>query len=54
MEYVSYKYQTQEWKAGKMGLKHGYYRKLLYQAHEIIESGLQANNIYLETHTEAA
>ncbi len=52
MEYVSHKHQTQEWKAVKMGLKHGYYRKLLHEAHAIIESGLRANSIHWEANIE--
>lgn len=48
-EYVSHKYETQDWKANRMGLKPGYYRKLLHDAHAFVESGLRASNLYLET-----
>ena len=48
-EYVTHKYETQEWKAGKLGIRHGYYRKLLHEAHVLIESGLRDSRIYMET-----
>jgi hypothetical protein len=53
-EYVSHKYETQEWKAGKLGIKHGYYRKLLHETHAMIERGLQDSGIYLETAHQAS
>lgn len=47
-EYVSHKHETQEWKAAKLGISHGYFRKLLHELHTLIESGLRNSNIYLE------
>lgn len=44
-EYVSFKYETQEWKAAKMGVAHGYFRKLLHEAHAMIGSGLRHHNV---------
>ncbi len=52
-EYVTHKYEIQQWKANKMGITHGYFRKLLHEAHAIIESGLRANNIHLEAATNS-
>ncbi|HKQ30554.1 MAG TPA: hypothetical protein VJS66_04640 [Burkholderiales bacterium] len=52
-EYVSYKYETQEWKAAKLGLAHGYFRKLLHEAHVMIENGLRDSGVCLETKSTA-
>lgn len=49
-EYVScrHKPETQEWKAAKMGIAHGYFRKLLCEAHAMIASGLRDQRIHIE------
>lgn len=44
-EYVSHKYERQDEKADRLGLSHSYFRKLLHDAHVIMEHGLFASHI---------